>query len=96
MPQIAPAIIPHMYKIFIDPKNYSINLRKMAVEIFTSLVSIISEMSEYDSTAAKKYLFPYMNDFIIAMIKVMSLTPNESPDLVNDALKCDIIKVSKI
>lgn len=94
MPQIAPAIIPHMYKIFVDPKNYSINLRKMAIEIFTSLVSVISEMSEYDSTAAKKYLFPYMNDFILAMIKVMSLTANESPDLVNDALKSEIIKVS--
>lgn len=92
MPQVAPAIIPQMYKIFIDPQNYSINLRKMSVEIFTRLVIVISEMSEYDSTAGKKYLFPYMNDFMFAMIKALSLTPAESVNLVDNALKSEIIK----
>lgn len=54
MPQVAPAIIPQMYKIFIDPSSYSIALRKMSLEIFTSLVLVISEMSEYDASAGKK------------------------------------------
>ena len=49
MPQIAPAIIPQLYKIFIDPQRYSINLRTSSVEIFTSLVNVISDMAEYDS-----------------------------------------------
>ena len=53
MPQVAPAVLPAMYKIFIDPQNYSINLRRMSVEIFTGLVTVIAEMSEYDSTAGK-------------------------------------------
>jgi hypothetical protein len=48
MPQIAPAILPQMYKIFIDPEHYSINLRKMSVEIFNTLVGVISEMAEYE------------------------------------------------
>jgi hypothetical protein len=48
MPQVAPAIIPQMYKIFIDPQNYSIVLRKRAIEIFAALIQEIANMSEYD------------------------------------------------
>lgn len=48
MPQVAPAIMPQMYKIFVDPRNYSIGLRKRAVQIFASLVEEIADMSEYD------------------------------------------------
>ena len=51
MPQVAPAILPEMYKIFIDPEHYSISLRKMSVEIFNSIVMVISEMSEYDAVS---------------------------------------------
>ena len=49
MPQVAPAIIPQIYKIFIDPQNYSIELRKKSIEIFSTLVSVIAEMAEYDT-----------------------------------------------
>ena len=49
MPQVAPAIIPQLYKIFIDPQNYSISLRTRTVEIFTSLVNVIAEMADYDT-----------------------------------------------
>lgn len=48
MPQVAPAILPQIYKIFIDPQNYSIHLRKRAIEIFSSVVEVIADMSEYD------------------------------------------------
>lgn len=48
MPQVAPAIMPQMYKIFIDPRNYSIGLRKRAVQIFAALVEEIADISEYD------------------------------------------------
>lgn len=92
MPQVAPAVLPQMYKIFIDPQNYSINLRKMSVEIFTGLVTVIAEMSEYDSTAGKKYLFPYMNDFMLAMVKALSMSGADAVNLVDNALKSEIIK----
>ena len=91
MPQIAPAIIPQMYKIFVDHQNYSINLRRMSLEIFNSLVTVIAEMSEYDASAGKKYLFPYMNDFVFAMVKTMSLSEAETPTLVDDSLKSQVI-----
>jgi hypothetical protein len=48
MPQVAPAVIPQLYKIFIDPQNYSIKLRTMAVDMFTSLVNVVADMAEYD------------------------------------------------
>lgn len=92
MPQVAPAVLPQMYKIFIDPQNYSINLRKMSVEIFTGLVTVIAEMSEYDSTAGKKYLFPYMNDFMLAMVKALSMNAADAANLVDNALRSEIIK----
>ncbi len=49
MPQVAPAIMPQLYKIFVDPQNYSIKFRTMAVEIFTSLVNVVADMAEYDT-----------------------------------------------
>ncbi len=92
MPQVAPSIIPQMYKIFVDPQNYSISLRKMSLEIFNSLVTVISEMSEYDTSTGRKYLFPYMNDFVFAMVKALSLSGREVPALVDDSLKSQIVK----
>ena len=44
-------------------------------------------------SAAKKYLVPYLADFVFAMIKVLSISPQESPTLVDFALKSEIIKV---
>lgn len=61
IPQIAPAIIPQLYKIFIDPQRYSISLRTSSIEIFSSLVSVISDMAEYD--AVRTQLIIYSNSF---------------------------------
>ena len=36
---------------------------------------------------------PYLADFVFAMIKVLSISPQESPTLVDFALKSEIIKV---
>ena len=44
-------------------------------------------------SAAKKYLVPYLADFVFAMIKVLSVSPQESSTLVDFALKSEIIKV---
>ena len=52
MPQIAPVLIPQVYKIFVDPSNYSIELRKRTIEIFRSIVDVIAEMSDYDSVSS--------------------------------------------
>ena len=49
MPQVGPSVIPQLYRIFVEPQHYSIALRRRAIEIFTSLVNVIAEMSEYDS-----------------------------------------------
>ena len=48
VPQIAPAIIPQIYKIFIHPEHYPLESRKRSIEIFAILINVISEMSECD------------------------------------------------
>ena len=45
-------------------------------------------------SAGKKYLFPYMQDFAGSMIKVLSLSTQDSPTLVDYNLKKEILKVS--
>jgi importin-9 len=60
MPQIAPSIFPQMYKIFIDPQNYSIKLRKRSIEIFATLAGVVSEMSDYDSVNRQYVFFSFL------------------------------------
>ncbi|RNA14456.1 importin-9 [Brachionus plicatilis] len=96
MPQVAPAILPQIYKIFIDPQNYSIHLRKRAIEIFSSVVEVIADMSEYDPNAGKKYLYRFIPDYVYAMLKVISLNPSESASLIDFSLKKEILKAFTI
>ena len=74
MPQVAPAILPQVYKIFVDPQHYSLELRRRAIEIFTAIVNVIAEMAEYDASCGKKYLFPCLAEFTFAMVNVLGLS----------------------
>lgn len=82
--------MPHIYNIFINPQHYNIKLRSRSIEIFNSLVSVVAEMSEYDTSAIKKYLNPYLANFMNAMIKSLSL-PDDNQTM-DCTLKRDIIK----
>ena len=48
MPHVAPALMPQIYNIFVNPQHYDIRLRSRSIEIFNSLVNVVAEMSEYD------------------------------------------------
>ena len=48
MPQVAPAIMPQIYNIFINPQHFHVKLRARSIEIFATIVNIVSEMAEYD------------------------------------------------
>ena len=77
MPTIAPAIIPQVYKIFIDPQSYSIDLRKRAIEIFTAIINVIAEMAEYDSTCGKQLigiLFICLFEYLVSVIALKKCT----------------------
>ena len=49
MPHVAPALMPQIYNIFVNPQSYQIRLRSRSIEIFNSLVNVIAEMSDYDT-----------------------------------------------
>ena len=61
MPQVAPALIPQVYKIFIEPQSYSIELRKRTIEIFRTVIDVIAEMSDYDSVSR---IYPALFKFL--------------------------------
>jgi hypothetical protein len=53
---VAPAVLPQLYKIFIDPVNFSLDLRNKAVSIFTSLANVVAEMAEYDTVCLENII----------------------------------------
>ncbi|XP_016402420.1 importin-9-like, partial [Sinocyclocheilus rhinocerous] len=46
MPDVAPVILPQMYKIFTMAEVYSIRTRSRAVEIFTTCANLICAIDE--------------------------------------------------
>lgn len=91
MPQVAPAILPQIYNIFINPELFQPKLRLMATEIFSAIVDVVAEMSDYDKTAAKKYLIPYLPNFMSAMINSFSMP--DDPKYMDCNLRREILKV---
>lgn len=58
MVEIAPALFPHLYQLFITTTQYSNKTRAMAVVIFTTCTNVIIELSQIEKV---KHL---MNDII--------------------------------
>ena len=55
MPSIAPVILPDIYRIFCEAERFTVRTRARAVEIFTTLTSMICTMGEVSkSTEVKK------------------------------------------
>ena len=57
MPHVAPALMPQIYNIFVNPQSYQIRLRSRSIEIFNSLVNVIAEMSDYDTVEITLFKF---------------------------------------
>ena len=46
VPSIAPVILPDIYRIFCESERFTVRTRARAVEIFTTLTSMICTMGE--------------------------------------------------
>jgi len=94
MPTIAPAIIPQVYKIFIDPQSYSIDLRKRAIEIFTAIINVIAEMAEYDSTCGKQLigiLLICLFEYLVSVIALKKCTFKSLSDFMKRLSRFNIL-----
>ena len=46
IPRVAPVILPDMYRIFMEQDKYGVRTRTRAIEIFTTMASMICTMGE--------------------------------------------------
>ncbi|XP_074644656.1 importin-9-like [Tubulanus polymorphus] len=89
MPQVAPVILPEMYKIFANSEGYSIRTRARAVGIFNTFADLIAPMSELNRNVAKQLLFPILPQFTEAFVKALEIPDGDTSD---NGLKMEILK----
>ncbi|XP_076037579.1 importin 9 isoform X2 [Oratosquilla oratoria] len=80
IPQVAPVILPEMYRIFCEEEKYSIRTRGRAVEIFSTLANMICMMGEYNRSLAKTLLYPTLPAFTQALVKGLQTPDGFSSD----------------
>ncbi|XP_022238749.1 importin-9-like [Limulus polyphemus] len=80
MLQVAPVILPEMYKIFREDEKYAIRTRGRAVEIFATCAQMIAIMAEYNKGVAKSLLYPVLPQFTEALVQALQVTDGMTSD----------------
>jgi len=94
IPQVAPIILPDMYRIFMEPETYGVRTRARAIEIFTTLTNMVCTIGEVNKSLSKTLLAPILPTFTEALVSALSL-PDHSH--ASDAgLKTEILKALTI
>ena len=89
--QVAPIIFPDMYRIFVDQEGrYTIRTRSRAIEIFTTLSSMICTIGEVNKSLPKTIMEPVLPQFTEALVGGLSLP--EGSHLTDAGLKTAILK----
>lgn len=74
VPYIAPVVFPELLRIFSRPDAFSVRTRTRAVEIFSTLASLIINIDQLHKGVAKQLLYPYaFPQFIQAFIEELSV-----------------------
>ncbi|XP_071133365.1 importin-9-like [Mytilus edulis] len=89
MGQVAPVILPEMYKIFMAADAFSIRTRGRAVTIFNTCAAMIANMAEIQKGIAKQLLFPLIPQFTQAFIQTLQVPDGFTSD---SGLKMEIVK----
>uniref|UniRef100_A0A8C2HK65 Importin 9 n=1 Tax=Cyprinus carpio TaxID=7962 RepID=A0A8C2HK65_CYPCA len=89
MPDVAPVILPQMYKIFTMAEVYSIRTRSRAVEIFTTCANLICAIDEVAKGAANTLIFPVVQQFTEAFIQALQIPDGPTSD---SGLKMEVLK----
>ncbi|KAI0216737.1 Importin-9 [Lamellibrachia satsuma] len=87
--QVAPVILPEMYKIFTQAEVYSVRTRGRAVDIFNTMTSLISHMAEMHKNVARQLLFPVLPQFTEAFVQALQVSDGLTSD---SGLKMEILK----
>lgn len=87
--QVAPVVLPEMYKIFTQPEKYGIRTRGRAVEIFSTCAQIIATMGHMDKNTAKSLLYPILPQFTEALVEALKIPDGPTSD---SGIKKEILK----
>ena len=95
IPQVAPIIFPDLYRIFVDQEGrYTVRTRSRAIEIFTTLSTMICTIGEVNKTLSKTVMEPVLPKFTEALVGGLSLP--DSSHLTDTGLKTAILKALTI
>ena len=82
-------ILPDIYRIFCESDRYTVRTRARAVEIFTSLVSMICTIGEMNKGLQKSLLNPVLTTFSEALVAALSVPYSHTSD---PGIKIEVLK----
>jgi len=98
IPAIAPVILPDIYRIFCEADRFTVRTRARAVEIFTTLTSMICTMGEVNKSLAKSLLNPVLTTFSEALVSALAVpdSATSDPGLRTEVLKALTVLVKNV
>ncbi|KAK1135756.1 hypothetical protein K0M31_000333 [Melipona bicolor] len=89
LPNVGPVILQEMYRIFQSENQYSIRIRGRAVEIFTTITTLVAVTGIYQKGFTEQYLQPVIPMFCEKFVYCLRLPDGPTCD---SGLKTDVIK----
>ncbi|XP_043252941.1 importin-9 isoform X1 [Colletes gigas] len=89
LPNVGPVILQEMYRIFQSENQYNIRTRGRAVEIFTTITSLVAATGVYQKGFTEQYLQPVIPMFCEKFVQCLRVPDGSSSD---SGLKTDVIK----
>jgi len=89
VPSIAPVILPDIYRIFCESERFTVRTRARAVEIFTTLTSMICTMGELNKSLQKSLLNPVLSTFSEALVASLCVQDSHTSDA---GLRTEVLK----
>ena len=89
IPSVAPVILPDIYRIFCESERFTVRTRARAVEVFTTLTSMICTMGEVNKSLQKSLLNPVLTTFSEALVAAIAVPDSHTSDA---GLKTEVLK----
>ena len=89
IPSVAPVILPDIYRIFCESDKFTVRTRARAVEVFTTLTSMICTMGEVNKSLQKSLLTPVLATFSEALVAARAAPDSHTSDA---GLKTEVLK----
>jgi len=89
IPSVAPVILPDIYRIFCESERYTVGTRSRAVEIFTTLTTMICTIGEVNKSLQKTLLNPFLSTFAEALVAALAVQDSHASDT---GLKTQVVK----